>query len=225
MHWSKTETTADMVKEEPCTTASDELMAHWASSVRVTVPGLGGMVLAFYNESIYLYNNTDCTLTMKQGMVVANFHKGKWVRGDNKVEDDNCVPFCFKDSDDLAMVGQQVCALGKLMEDARLKDPLKTKLAYHDMVEKSVPGELYAFTATCKYQHAWKSEPGDVQPSEGGALVNKSCAGWVPHRKWEHMTMALTWIMKWSQKGPTPVRPVVVLKCDLIFKPGEYIQL
>ena len=165
----KTETTA--VKEEPSMLASDDLKAHWNSSVRVAVPGLAGMVLAFYNDSIYLYNDTDCTLTMKRGAIIAQFYRGKWATGFQNMDDDSklkCIPFCLTGSDDLVMVGQHVCPLGAVMEDARLKDPLKAKLAYHDLVENSVPGQVFAFTTTVKHRHAWKGEAGDVQPSAWG---------------------------------------------------------
>lgn len=223
------ETPVDPVKEEPDAPAlvKDELMAHWKTSVRVAVPALGGMVLAFYNDNVYLYNDTDRELTMKQGMVVAQFFRGKWVTGFQNADADvkqNSVPFCLTGSDDLVMVGPQVFQLGKVMEEARLKDPLKAKLAYHDLITSPVEGGLFAFTATLKHQHAWRSEAGDVQPSVGGAIIAKPCAGWVPHCKWKHASTALTWIMKWAQKGLSPVRPVVVMARDMTFKPKEYIE-
>ena len=73
----KTESTP--AKAEPMTTAAEELKAHLDSSVRVAVPGLGGVALAFYNEDAYLYNDTaESTLTMKAGAVVAQLQRGKW---------------------------------------------------------------------------------------------------------------------------------------------------
>ena len=93
------------------------------------------------------------------------------------------------------MVGSRVSALGNVVETARVQDPLTAKVAYHELVEKSVPGEVYDFTATVKHQHAWKSEPSDVMPA-AGSLVTKSCAGWVSHNKWDHPATALTWQMK-----------------------------
>ena len=176
----KTEpTTPTAVKEEPTATASEELKAHLDSSVRVAVPGLGGMALAFYNEDVYLYNNTaESTLTMKAGAVVAQFQRGKWVSGFQNLPEaskSTCIPFCLTGSQDLVMVGPQVSTLGNVVETARMKDPLTAKVAYHELVEKSVPGEVYAFTATLKHQHAWKSEPSDVMPA-AGPLATKSCA-------------------------------------------------
>ena len=224
----KTEpTTPTAVKEEPTATASEELKAHLDSSVRVAVPGLGGMALAFYNENVYLYNDSaESTLTMKAGAVVAQFQRGKWVSGFQNLPEaskSTCIPFCLTGSQDLVMVGPQVSTLGNVVETARMKDPLTAKVAYHELVERSVPGEQYAFTATVKHEHAWKSEPYDVMP-DAGSLVTKSCAGWVSHNKWDHPATALTWQMKWTQKGLTPVRPLVILKCDRTFPPRGYIQ-
>ena len=63
----------------------DELITALTSSSRVAVPGLGGMAIASYNESVYLHNDRDSPLTVKQG---AHFHKGKWVNGLVKLEEE-----------------------------------------------------------------------------------------------------------------------------------------
>ena len=114
-------------------------------------------------------------------------------------------------------MGLQLSKLGAVVETARMKDPLTAKVAYHELVEKSVPGEVVIVTV--KHEHAWK----DVMPA-AGSLATKSCAGWVSHNKWDHPATALTWQMKWTQKGLSPVRPAVILKRDQTFPPGVYIQ-
>ena len=130
----------------------------------------------------------------------------------------------MKGSDDLIQLGHDVRSLGAVLEEARLSDPMKVKLAYHTVVDNLTQEDKVVFTATLNYRHAWRSEPGEVQTSPEGGLVNKPCAGWFNREKWDNAATALTWIMKWTTKGLTPVRPIVIAKHTMTFKPKEHVQ-
>ena len=45
--------------------ASEELQIAFDGSCKVAVPKLAGMAIVFYNEHVYLYNNTASPLTVK----------------------------------------------------------------------------------------------------------------------------------------------------------------
>ena len=105
----------------------------------------------------------------------------------------------------------------------RAKDPLKAKVAYHTMTDNPTPDDMSAFSLALKYNHAWKSD-GGVKP-ECADLVTTPCAGWIGYDQWNTVSTALTWIMKWTSRGLSPVRPLVVLKHPIKLMPKHYHKM
>ena len=178
-------------------------------------------MLVFYNDEIYLLNNSESSISLRKGHIVAQYFKGKWQSGYSSADEDgNTIPFVLSTSDDLVVVGTETLCLKDVVEEKRTEDPLKAKVAYHDMVDNASTG----FTLTVKHRHAWKSEASE-RPGNVEAVLTKACAGWVPHGAWTTRSTAMTWIVKWVAKGLQPVRPLVILKHAIRFDPKTYIKL
>ena len=177
-------------------------------------------MLVFYNDEMYLLNDTDSPISLRKGQTLALYFKGKWQTGCTATEDKHTIPFVLSTSDDLVVVGTETLCLKDVVEEKRTEDPLKAKVAYHDMVDNASTG----FTLTVKHRHAWKSEASE-RPDNVEAVLTKACAGWAPHGQWTTRSTAMTWIVKWSAKGLTPVRPLVILKHGIRFDPKSYLKL
>ena len=209
----------------PIADASEEMQAAFESACRVVIPAASGLILVFYNDSVYLYNNTDGICTLKKGTVVANFFRGKWLSGYTPLEHDQSavVPFVLEGSNDTILLGTDMRSLGDVVESMRPIDPMKAKVAYHELCDKPSAEDMKAFALVLKHHHAWKSDAG-TRPSSTNLLV-QACAGWVPYKQWNNGLTALTWSSKWTVKGLTPIRPVVVSKHSIVFKARQFHKL
>ena len=117
-----------------------------------------------------------------------------------------------------------MCAqLKEVIEEMRVKDPLKAKIAYHNMVDNPTPEDMAAFSLIIKYKHVWKSEAGNRPDSKD--LLTAACGGWIGYKDWDTASTAVTWMMKWSSKGLTPVRPLVVSTKSMTLKPKHFHQV
>ena len=113
--------------------------------------------------------------------------------------------------------------LKHVIEEMREKDPLKAKLAYHTLSDSPTLDDMVVFSVTLKHQHAWKSE-GGTRPDTTDLLTNP-CAGWIGYNQWDTVSTAVTWIMKWTSRGLSPVRPLVVLKHPIKLMPKHYHKM
>ena len=111
----------------------------------MAVPSLAGMLLVFYNENVYLYNPTEGQLSMKQGQVLAQFYKGKWISGYTGEENTVNIPFKLKSSTDMIHIGNEPRMLKRVIEEMREKDHLKAKLAYHTLADTPALDDMAVF--------------------------------------------------------------------------------
>ena len=137
--------------------------------------------------------------------------------------DANIVPFVLKTSNDLVQIGNETRTLKDCIEEKRSEDPLVAKVAYHTIVDNPTPEDMAAFSLDVKHQHGWKSD-GGKRPNTH-ALVTSARAGYVSHTEWETPSTALTWVMKWTTKGFTPVRPIVIATKSITLKPKHFHQV
>ena len=104
---------------------------------------------------MYLLNYTESPISLRKGPPLTRYHKGHWQSGYTAAdEDQDTIPFVLSSSDDLVKIGTETLCLKDVVEEKRTEDPLKAKVAYHDMADNASTG----FTLTVKHRHAWKSE-------------------------------------------------------------------
>eukprot|EP00971_Amphidinium_carterae_P349432 6491016-Amphidinium_carterae.3 len=94
------------------------------------------------------------------------------------------------------------------------------EVAYYEIEDQ--PGEPNAFTLTCKKSiefHASEENPKNVQGS---------AACFLPEDVWNPETndvANILWATNWSTQGLTPAKPLVVLMCDMVIKPGMAVKV
>lgn len=125
----------------------------------------------------------------------------------------------------------QLQSIYKVVESVRQKVPT-VKIAYHQMTESPQEGKPGNFNL--KRSHSiWYSpqsgnsiEEGNEEEQSQPSTGQQSAAKLVPNMIWAGHSTQIVFSVKYSpSNGITPIRPQIVLTCEIELKPGECAEL
>ena len=235
------EPSSSAVKHEPVNT--DNVAAHEAKveqkvdyvpigaipsvSATFNLASTSKLTLQFtVDHKLFITNSTDEPVELKCGSSVALYYKGSWVskRSPATANDSMVIPFLLTDSSMLVQFGSSCKPLGPIVEEHRAVDPTTAKVAYHELQDNPLPEDQTAFKLTVKHPQTWKFENSPVK-AEPNAIQTGACAGLVSYQNWNSRFTTLTWLMRWTNKGLTPVRPLIIAKTDVVITPNAALEI
>jgi hypothetical protein len=138
------------------------------------------------------------------------------------LEDDvvpsNSVAFVLKSSDDLVVLNGVVTSLGQLINDKSGTDEKSAKVAYHTMKVDS--HETTKFTLAITHRVTFTCQPetatDDIKPFTFASRVTNLA-------EWSNDITEMIWMVRWTNKGLTPIKPAVYLSNTCELGPGRAI--
>ena len=176
------------------------------------VPVVPGVSLRITEDNrIYFLNTTDDEISIQGGQVIADYGPGKWVKKDS--DENPCIPFVLTTANDHIMYEGSWQMLGPIIYALREKPELTGKAAvrYHDIQPKPMPQTPGWFTLALRQRIAWQ-----IKDSNHKALAN-----YLPC--WTTELTDVYWVMRLTQKGLEPVRPIVLASRTFKIPGGKII--
>ena len=141
-----------------------------------------------------------------------------------EVSDKESCCFQFADSDALVRMGSQLVTLNTLITEKQRTKFDEAVVRYHEMTPSPRPGLPTHFTLKCVQQCFFQIEPFKVQ-QEGSDQEFKvefcHLGSALPQKVWDSSEILLvTWHVKWTIKGLSPIRPLIVLR-EAVSIPAE----
>ena len=176
---------------------------------------------------IFIANRGDADVELPSGSLVAGFYTGKWFHcsGDAVTDPDKDVPFILSGADDLVLIGGILATVSDALDKHHSR-----KVQYHTLEPDPLPGAPGHFKLTLKHEvyyrclalpAAVKTEP----DSPALTLVQGHAGSALPPSRWDTELTRIVWTVKFHPaKGLSPVRPQVVLKCDLKVNSLKVVQ-
>ena len=186
-------------------------------------------------HKVYLTNEGDKDLPFQAGYILAGFGRGKYRHNtQGEVNADQAFPFQLHSSGDQIIHGNTLTTVGEVVQAERKKNP-ECKVAYHEikeLVEASKVGSFglqtthpVCFVANGNTVQQEGGDQKDKEDTEGqGPLINR-VAALIPKQCWQTHCTEVLWYTKWNSAGLTPIRPVVVIKADLVVPAGKALSL
>ena len=176
---------------------------------------------------IYLVNEGHVDTLVNAHTSLAQYYKGTWLSRKDKATENSpdTVPFCLESESDLVHHGGKVKTLKQVLEDQRQEDPTKVKVAYHTLEDAPTVDSPGGFKLTRKYMHHWKFENCPMK-AETTTVSQGHAAGLVVPEQWKDFNVTcIIWVMRWTAKGLTPVRPFIITTKDIEIKSHTAVEL
>ena len=198
----------------------------------------GQLVIAVGKRIFICNRNTTDPLQCSTGTHIAGYYKGKWhmrkEKGQGSADDGprpSDVVFHVKDADSLVFLDGKLQTLEAVVAAKRAVSPLEVKILYHDLKEKPRSDNAKWFETVLKFSTLFRPESAPVkeeQKEKNGVEVNlpyTSLAGCLDPGHWDTKLSKVVWCVKWTDRGLSPVRPIVMLTKNFQVPPGQAIEL
>ena len=186
-------------------------------------------------QGVFLENQTDVDESIKAGVVLCGYYKGKFWSPDSTPEEPSeksDVIFRISSNNDRVMFNSNWVTLGEIIRAKRELTPAGAIVGYHDLVDCPTPEDPSAFRFEPKkmtvyfkvfdFPSSVKAEDGDGGDSTKLMIPAAHLAGTVPAKVWNGSALTeVTWAVKWpavAAKGLQPVRPMVVTAKQFVIK-------
>jgi hypothetical protein len=197
------------------------------------------VVMAGANSPLVLVNESGVAADLKAGLTLAGFGAGSFVhkpRGPDgasqAVDRDRAVLFTLTNSEEEVLHGNQLARVGDLVFTERVKKPDAT-VCYHSLQLVTAAENPRSFTLLRQYDVYYMPKaaaPANPNPEgEGlqlGPKAQLSICAFLPLSRLMNLTHArVTWAVKWSAKGLSPIKPQLVLQTACVLPPGMALKL
>ena len=193
------------------------------------------MLKVTIGQGVFLENPTDTDESIKAGVVLCGYYKGKFWSPDSTGEEPSeksDVIFRVSSNNDHVMFNSKWVTLGEIIRAKRELTPTGAIVSYHDLSDCPTPEDPSAFRFEPKkmtvyfkvadFHASVKAEEGDGGDSSKLMIPAAHLAGTVPAKVWDGSALAeITWAVKWpavAAKGLQPVRPMVVTSKEFVIK-------
>lgn len=156
-------------------------------------------------------------LSLAAGSFVAAFGPGSFAlaKGSEALTERQ-VEYSLANHNTLVVLNNTVLPLGKVLKDHRETKPDALIIYYKINCDPATPNE-FTLEATHRLMFALKEEPAEV------SIHN--VAGKAAMASWATEATEILWVVRWTQKGLTPVRPAVYMKGAVSLPPGHACYL
>lgn len=190
-------------------------------------------------NKIYVMNTGSAEVTLKRGLVLAGFGKGKFKLRDGEDPDtDKEILYDLTGPDQLVLMNGQLLELKTVLAEHRKSVP-KLALNYFRLEASPEAGKPDNFSLTREHSVYFvpagnakvvldAEEEGGEGGEDGGkgpAAMQGHVAALVPAKVWDTHCTRVIYAVKWAASGLMPVRPQVVLTADCTLAPGRAVQL
>ena len=188
------------------------------------IPGVRAKLLFTVNK-VDLSNINDNEVIIPSLISLACFYKGSWIsRKDNKGPGGSVIPFAIESETDVIHYAGRLQQVKTVLEQQRTDDPTKVKIAYHVIEDAPTVGDPGALKISQKYEHHWKYEKCPVK-DEITEVQHAHVASLILPEQWQTSMTSISWVMRWTAKGLTPVRPMVVTTRDIKIDAKTVVEL
>ena len=181
-------------------------------------------------SKIFLANEGTADVELSAGTTVAGYWKGSWQKNEGELRTAD-VPYELHDASDLVIMENKVTSLAQVIKEKRAISPLEVKVLYYNLVDKPTAEDSTFFKCEPKQgqQVLFRTENVPVKeeqrnPSCGCvSLPHGSLAGCMPTATWNNLATQVIWVLRWTARGLSPVRPLICLKEKCIIKQGHAV--
>ena len=181
-------------------------------------------------SKLFLANDGTAGVELSAGTTVAGYWKGSWLKreGEPRVTD---VPYELRDANDTVILDNKVTSLGQVIKEKRAISPLEIKVLYHTLVDKPTSEDSSFFKCEEKQnqQVLFRTENVPIKEEQKDndcvTLPHGNLAGCLPAATWDTLATHVVWVLRWTARGLSPVRPLICLKDKCIIKQGQAVAL
>lgn len=196
----------------------------------------GQLVIAVGKRIFICNRNTTDPLQCSTATHIAGYYRGKWIMLKEKGSADDGprpsdVVFHVKDADSLVFLDGKLQTLAEVVAAKRAVSPLEVKILYHGLKEKPRSDNAKWFETELKFQTLFRPESAPVKEEQKDKnsveanLPYTSLAGCLDPGHWETKLCKVVWCVKWTDRGLSPVRPLVMLTRNFQVPPGHAVEL
>ena len=141
------------------------------------------------------------------------------------------VPYELRDANDTVILDNKVTSLGQVIKEKRAISPLEIKVLYHTLVDKPTSEDSSFFKCEEKQnqQVLFRTENVPIKEEQKDndcvTLPHGNLAGCLPAATWDTLATHVVWVLRWTARGLSPVRPLICLKDKCIIKQGQAVAL
>lgn len=192
-------------------------------------------------EGVFLENQGDSDESIKAGVVLCGYYKGKFWSPDSSTNESpnekSDVKFTLKSNSDHVMLNSKFVTLGEVIKLKRQVTPADGHVSYHELIDAPTPTDAAAFRLEPKKMAVYfkvtdfpASVKTETEDSPDKLMIPAAhLAGAVPSKVWEASALALlVWAVKWpavAAKGLQPIRPMVVTAKQFTVKAKKAVML
>ena len=203
--------------------SSDELRSSTTFIHEIAIPKTKAMLLLAPGHVFYINNPSERELQLQPGLAIAEFFKGKWASAADPQK--ASIQFVLQDSRDHVKLGQAFKTVDVLLAERKKVKFDEAKLRYHDMRPAPLRDDPSHFVLSSNQSIFFVLDPLPATPEDDTLKVEFPHFGSaLPIEVWSKVFL-LTWFCKFTIRGLSPVRPVVVLKSRVVVPPHSTVRL
>ena len=189
-----------------------------------SIPKSKCMMVIAPGHCFYLKNPSERQVELPAGLVVAEFFKGKW--GNEIVAGKESILFELQGSADCVKVSTSFNSLENLITEKQKTKMDEAQVRYHTIVAAPNDKNPGCFTLTREQDVFFVLDPLPAPEDEKGAaqVEHAHIGSAIPIEVWKKFFL-LTWICKWTIRGLSPIKPVVVLQTALSLPPMSAVKI
>ena len=177
------------------------------------------------NHGLYIVNNDDKDVTIRNGCLLVGYGKGRWT--ENPTDETKAIGYTLVSSSDNVIWNSRVTKVFGIIHEKRMgPEADAVRVMYHEMVDK--PDKSHgAFELRCTQKLFYNLLPVDVK-QEGQVIAEQNvAASLLSHEHWVTRFTSLHWLTKWQKaKGLQPIRPQITwTHADTCVPAGKALQL
>ena len=171
---------------------------------------------------VFLINSTTGDLEAKAGMICAGFMKGKWTNDPSQEVLDRSIRAEFADSRTLVLMDRKPNSIGELVEDLRRTKGV-ARIRYHKVIEAPLAEDPAYFRLECVTNVFWNMDSLKLEEdaeTKDRVVLQSGLAAAFPIGTWKSSVVDVSWMVRWTAAGLTPIKPVVLFTRDLTVQAG-----
>ena len=182
------------------------------------IPKTKAILLVAPGYTFYIKNPSEREIKLEAGVAVAEFFKGKWANA--RSDEKESVQFSLTSSDNFVKVGAALKTVEQFVSAKKNVNFDEAKVRYHDAQAFPLAHNPRHFKLVSNQVVFFVLEPLPMQTNEKGSFTAdfSHIGSAIPVEVWSKV-FRITWYCKWTIRGLSPLRPVVVLRDSLILPP------
>ena len=204
--------------------SNDELRSSTTFIHEIAIPKTKAVLLLAPGHVFYINNPSERELQLQPGLAIAEFFKGKWTNAADPQK--ASIQFVLQDSRDHVKLGQSFKPVDELLAERKKIKFDEAKIRYHDMRPAPLQDDPSHFVLSANQVVFFVLEPLPATTEDNTAYKVEwpHFGSALPPEVWSKVFL-LTWFCKFTIRGLSPVRPVVVLKSCVVVPPHSAVRL